>query len=161
MKKHINPTYTQAHVSRCPSSNGGLDYAVFEVDGMFGKRKIVIDNRVKPVRIQRSRKRKQVSPNGLPIVYVGRPTKFGNPFKIWDEVSSNMLSLLDRGDFIFYHEGRPICSSFEAVELFEKYALTDEFKELVKTELKGKNLSCWCRVTDICHADTLLKIANS
>ena len=35
-----------------------------------------------PVRVQRSRQHKQVSPNGLPIIYVGRPTKFGNPFKV-------------------------------------------------------------------------------
>ena len=35
-----------------------------------------------PVRVQYSRKHKLVSPNGLPVVYVGRPTKWGNPFKI-------------------------------------------------------------------------------
>lgn len=35
-----------------------------------------------PIRLQRSRQYKQVSPNGLPIVYVGRPGKYGNPFKI-------------------------------------------------------------------------------
>ena len=35
-----------------------------------------------PVRIQRSRQHKQVSPNGLPIVYVGRGTRWGNPFRI-------------------------------------------------------------------------------
>lgn len=161
MNETESPNLVKALVSRCPSNNnGGLDYAVFEVDGMFGKRKIVIDNRPKPVRIQRSRKEKQVSPNGLPIIYVGRPTKWGNPFKIWQEVG-DMLSLLDSGDFLFYGEGRQVCSHFEAVYLFEKYALTNEFKELVKAELKGKNLSCWCRVTDICHASILLKIANS
>ena len=38
-----------------------------------------------PVRVQRSRKTKQVSPNGLPIVYVGRPTKWGNPFRATDK----------------------------------------------------------------------------
>lgn len=35
-----------------------------------------------PVRIQRSRKHKQVSPNGLPIVYVGRGSRWGNPFRL-------------------------------------------------------------------------------
>ena len=38
-----------------------------------------------PVRLQRSRKHKQISPNGLPIIYVGRPTKWGNPFKVTGE----------------------------------------------------------------------------
>lgn len=114
----------------------------------------------RPIRIQRSRKEKQVSPNGLPIVYVGRPTKFGNPFKVGEEVGC-LLSVLDRNDFLFYHEGRIIDSNDEAVELFEKYLLKFTFSDFIKQELKGKNLSCWCRVTDICHADTLLKIANS
>lgn len=38
----------------------------------------------KPVRVRRSRKAgfrlQDASPNGLPVVYVGRPTKWGNPF---------------------------------------------------------------------------------
>ena len=35
-----------------------------------------------PIRIQRSRQHKQVSPNGLKIKYVGRPGKWGNPFPV-------------------------------------------------------------------------------
>lgn len=35
-----------------------------------------------PIRIQRSRQHKQVSPNGLPIVYCGRGSKWGNPFRV-------------------------------------------------------------------------------
>ena len=35
-----------------------------------------------PVRIKRSRQFKQVSPNGLPITYVGRGSKWGNPFRV-------------------------------------------------------------------------------
>lgn len=161
MKKHINPTYTQAHVSRCPSNNGGLDYAVFEVDGMFGKRKIVIDNRPKPVRIQRSRKEKQVSPNGLPIVYVGRPTKFGNPFKVREAITEYCLALLNDAEINFYCLGQPINNHIVSCYFFEKYILTDKYKLKVKKELKGKNLSCWCKVGEPCHADILLKIANS
>lgn len=26
--------------------------------------------------------------------------------------------------------------------------------------LKGKNLSCWCRLDERCHADLLLELAN-
>ncbi len=39
---------------------------------------------VKPVRLQRKRKKgfRLKSPNGLPIVYVGRPTPWGNPFEV-------------------------------------------------------------------------------
>jgi hypothetical protein len=27
-------------------------------------------------------------------------------------------------------------------------------------ELRGKNLACWCRLDQQCHADVLLKLAN-
>lgn len=41
---------------------------------------------IKPVRVQRLRKKgfklQDASPNGLPVVYVGRPTKWGNPLKL-------------------------------------------------------------------------------
>lgn len=28
------------------------------------------------------------------------------------------------------------------------------------TSLRGKNLACWCKLTESCHADVLLEIAN-
>ena len=115
---------------------------------------------IKPIRIQRSRKHKQVSPNGLEIVYVGRPTKFGNPFKIGEPIDNLNLIIDDRSDFNYYSEGRAILSRQEAVELFVRHCTTPKFKALIKKELSGKNLSCWCPLSCECHADTLLKIAN-
>jgi hypothetical protein len=92
-----------------------------------------------PIRIQRSRKHKQVSPNGLPIVYVGRPGKFGNPARLKDG----------------YNIGT-------AISFYQNFVLPQPgFIEMVKKELKGKNLSCWCRKDQLCHADILLEIANS
>jgi hypothetical protein len=90
-----------------------------------------------PVRIQRSRKHKQVSPNGLPIVYVGRPTKWGNPFKVGKDVT--------------------------AAECVSKYksSMSVILKQDAIKDLKGKNLSCWCPLDKPCHADVLLELANS
>jgi len=31
----------------------------------------------------------------------------------------------------------------------------------VRTHLRGKDLACWCKLTDPCHADVLLALANS
>lgn len=99
---------------------------------------------IHPVRIQRSRQHKQESPNGLPIVYVGRPSKWGNPLKLpWvsDEEAARKTLVLEH----------------------EKWLLRGDLKikiEDIKKELKGKNLSCWCRLDEPCHADVLLKIAN-
>ena len=30
----------------------------------------------------------------------------------------------------------------------------------VLSDIKGKNLSCWCKLSDSCHADILLELAN-
>lgn len=90
---------------------------------------------VQPQRIQRSRQHKMLSPNGLPIVYVGRPTKWGNPFKVGDG-----------------------CSRQEAVDRFATTYLAAANLDL--EALKGKNLACWCPLDQPCHADVLLKLAN-
>lgn len=47
-----------------------------------------IELNTQPIRVQRSRRHKQVSPNGYPVVYVGRPTKWGNPFKVGGKIKT-------------------------------------------------------------------------
>ena len=79
-----------------------------------------------PKRIQRRRtKGWRMPPN---CVYVGRPTKWGNPYD-WRE------------------HGRS-----ESIRLFRQFALGGMPFE----ELEGKDLACWCRLEDECHADVLL-----
>ncbi len=89
----------------------------------------------KPIRIQRKRtKGWRMPPN---TVYVGRPSKFGNQFRVGRD-----------GD---------------ASECVEKYKqLKEVHKHLINlSELKGKNLACWCPLKDKpCHADVLLEVAN-
>lgn len=98
------------------------------------------DKQFIPVRIQRSRKHKQVSPNLLEVKYVGRPGKFGNPY-----ISGGSANLTNE----------------EAVNLFKQYVEKWQMQDEIKSELKGKNLSCWFKIGDYCHADFLLEIANS
>jgi len=31
----------------------------------------------------------------------------------------------------------------------------------IAAELRGKNLACWCRIGEPCHADVLLSLANA
>jgi len=111
---------------------------------------------IKPVRIQRSRQHKQVSPNGLPIVYVGRPTKWGNPFKVGD----NNVEHIDTESYDFV-DIVTIKSVAECIEEYEEYIKEQiEEENLDINELAGKNLSCWCKIGEPCHADILLKLAN-
>lgn len=70
-------------------------------------------------------------------VYIGRPTKWGNPYAI----TKNF--------------GR-----FQAIEAYRKYLEANpELVEDAKKELKGKNLVCFCAPL-ACHGDILLRIAN-
>lgn len=93
----------------------------------------------KPVRIQRKRTKgfnlQAASPNGLPVVYVGRPTKWGNPY------CSKAL-----GNFV-------------AAKMFLECALYLASQNYLD-EIKGKNLACWCSLHEPCHADVLLELAN-
>jgi hypothetical protein len=98
---------------------------------------------IKPVRIQRSRKRgtRLSSPNGLPIVCVTRPGPWANPFKVSLRYDAE-----------------------KCVELFERHISSTLGADLyiaVRRELRGKNLACWCKPGDPCHADVLLEIANA
>lgn len=70
-------------------------------------------------------------------VYVGRPSKWGNPFVIGKDGTR--------------------------VQVIKKYRDWIETRGIlqaeVKKELQGKDLVCWCTPAK-CHADILLEIAN-
>lgn len=98
----------------------------------------------KPIRIQRQRtKGWKMPPN---TVYVGRPTKWGNRNSHIILGRSLAVSLFER-DIEHGAAGWPGIGQ----------ALT---LEMIRNELRGKNLACWCRLDQPCHADILLQIAN-
>lgn len=78
-------------------------------------------------------------PNDLPasFVYVGRPSKWGNPFR--RGVDGTRTEVIAR---------------FEASLRADPRRLAE-----VRRELRGKHLVCWCAPLP-CHADVLLRIAN-
>lgn len=108
-------------------------------------------NTKSPVRLQRSRAKgsRLTSPNGLPIVCVGRPSKWGNPLSANEAV------------------GR---TKEDAVRFFRTYIekaiasyrpnCDPQYRGLNINELRGKNLACWCKPGEPCHADVLLELAN-
>lgn len=94
-----------------------------------------------PVRIQRKRtKGWKMPPN---TVYVGRPTKWGNPFRAEEW-------------------GRDIAvHNYEIMILDRPFATKGpDYVAEIQRELRGKNLACWCPLDQPCHADVLLEIAN-
>ena len=96
----------------------------------------------KPIRIQRKRiKGWRMAPN---TVYVGRPSKWGNPF-------SDPTILWSTCD-----------AAVQVYKCMVGTCFLDGFPmvELAKRELRGKNLACWCPLDQPCHADVLLELAN-
>lgn len=107
-----------------------------------------------PQRIQRKRTKGWRMPEGA--IYVGRPTKWGNPYCIGDE--SAFIGV----DPVFNADEEPLTAR-DVKELFRialgRYvlAITPEF---VRHELRGHDLACWCPLDSPCHADVLLELAN-
>lgn len=86
-------------------------------------------------------------------VYVGRPTKWGNPFKVGalDPYHEHLVESAKRMD------AQAAVNHYEVRYLGRNLPDRDE----IIAELRDKDLACWCRLDDPCHADVLLAIANS
>lgn len=66
-------------------------------------------------------------------VYIGRPSKWGNPFRIGVDGSRE--------------------------EVLQKYREWARHQSLPLHELRGKTLGCWCHPKP-CHGDILMELAN-
>jgi len=80
-------------------------------------------------------------------VKVCRPGKWGNPYKIGDDVPGLAGQKMDREDVVHWH--------YIAVINWSKEKAAESVKDL-----RGKNLACWCAAGKPCHADVLLELAN-
>lgn len=113
-----------------------------------------------PKRIQRSRAKGWRMPEGA--VYVGRPTVWGNPFTKQAAIDSGYATEANYGHFVVEcfsdwlgpsQSGRNWWQGPESDKA--KAAILDSLGDL-----RGKDLVCWCRLEQPCHADVLLKLAN-
>ena len=131
----------------------------------------------KPIRVQRKRTKCWTMPENT--VYVGRPTKWGNPFKLvgdmvyvdnWERrVGFFRWAYLCQGDidtvlrlyktvltgFLQVGEYNIIVNDLDKISYwlhkFEGYDLS---------ELRDKNLACFCSLNEPCHVDVLLEVVN-
>jgi hypothetical protein len=67
-------------------------------------------------------------------VYVGRPSKWGNPFEIGKDGTRD-----------------------EVIQKYENWIRTQPELMAALPELKGKVLGCWCKPQK-CHGDVLIKL---
>ena len=79
-------------------------------------------------------------------VYIGRPSKWGNPFSHLESSKQSKYKVATRK---------------EAIESFREWITKGEGKHLLKDlhELRGKTLGCWCKPKS-CHGDILLELSN-
>ncbi len=121
-----------------------------------------------PERIQRKRTKGWRMPEGA--VYVGRPTKWGNPFRpihcdrrlhhdgLHEFASPHWHLLADDLDVLAARWGTKVEALAFAVKAFRLRTILRPPADFV--ELAGKDLACWCPLDQPCHADVLLEIAN-
>ena len=73
-------------------------------------------------------------------VYIGRPSPYGNPFELRDELQRDQ-----------------VCNDYAAWLLLPAQAA---LRQRMRIELKGKDLLCWCSPKR-CHGETIRKVVES
>ena len=92
---------------------------------------------------------------GKPARYVGRPSRWGNPWAIGDTTW-----LIRPGGWID-REPHPPLTREQAIGSFRnqvEWYLAQDPDYL--SELRGHDLSCWCPEGSACHADILIELAS-
>lgn len=109
-----------------------------------------------PARVRRRRVKGWRMPPGA--VYVGRPTRFGNPFTLADALA-DQLDLTEA-------QARECCARMYGLWLAGELFLTDPAAVEQRAwilghldRLTGRTLACWCPPGP-CHADRLIELAN-
>lgn len=106
-----------------------------------------------PKRIQRKRTKGWRMPEGA--VSVCRPGPFGNPFTMKDAAEAGYSRRDVVTAFRDWLAGNPwACPSHDTYEARRQTIL----RRL--SELRRKDLACFCPLDEPCHADVLLELAN-
>lgn len=115
-------------------------------------------NDMSPQRVQRRRTEGWRMPAGA--IYVGRGTRWGNPWIVHAHTLRCGPGLADCPTSIAY-------SCADAVQKYRHsvlYPLVGQppvpTPDEIRVELRGHDLACWCPLDQPCHADVLLELAN-
>lgn len=127
-----------------------------------------------PVRVQLSRKKGwRMPPN---TINVARPTLWSNPFIIGAASGCDftdggdptpMIAAMTREQVIEFYRDMVLGMlspdmhphGHRWMERFKK-ATSNAHPAEYLSSLRGKNLACWCKPGEPCHADVLLELAN-
>jgi hypothetical protein len=114
-----------------------------------------------PRRIQRRRTTGWRMPTEA--AYVGRPTIYGNPFRIGvPYCGPTIRQANDRREAVAAFRGWIALDTLDP--LFWDHDLIVAHVHLkaalLRGDLRGRDLACWCPLDQPCHADVLLELAN-
>lgn len=118
-----------------------------------------------PERIQMTRQRPWRAEH-LDAVIVDRSTKWGNPFRVERATSKKdgpldmWAVVLDHRWLVRYDDRADAVT--DAVDRYRRLVHHEcvRIGWLIRDELAGKDLACWCGLDEPCHGDVLLEIAN-
>jgi hypothetical protein len=123
----------------------------------------------RPVRLQLSRRKGfelqalSLAINGLPAVKADRTTRWGNPFTAEGCRGAGYVGTNEQ-------IAKRCVNAFEAWLTHRLWQMNWDGPEAEIARsailtglpaLRGKNLACWCKPGDPCHADVLLELANA
>lgn len=126
-----------------------------------------------PHRIQRQRIKGWRMPANT--VYVGRPSRWGNPFAVkclfdyrrrggraaWGVLEARRLGNTKHFTLGFTETHDNVADArARAVQLYREAIDDGRLTVPDLGELRDKTLACWCPIDQPCHADVLLELAN-
>lgn len=94
-----------------------------------------------PRRVTLSRKRGWTMPANT--MKVDRSTPYGNPFRLGDTVAGEVLETME-----------------QVLDAYRRWA-AERLHDPSWQKLRGRNLACWCRPEEPCHADVLLELLTA
>lgn len=119
-----------------------------------------------PIRLQRKRIPGWRKPEGS--AYVGRPTRFGNPYRLVAQGDGWTVQFGDHGGSVgtFATDLEARRYATEAFRAWIQQPEQADTRSLFRALLHGRDLTCWCPLPadgepDHCHAVVLLQLANS
>jgi hypothetical protein len=116
----------------------------------------------KPIRIQLSRAKGWRMPENT--VSVARPGFWGNPFYVskWRDAATCVALFRNAMRGIWNPATSAHCPTvWNGYDIHQGwlFKMGNHPMDMVG-QLRGKNLACWCKLGDPCHADVLLELAN-
>ncbi|MCB2412378.1 DUF4326 domain-containing protein [Demequina sp. TTPB684] len=113
-----------------------------------------------PKRVQMSRQHPWRAEHPDAVI-VARPSRWGNPLPGGIKSLTREQIVYGYRDLVVRRAAKIVTPSYvitvKATDVHETVPTSAE----IRTALAGKDLACWCKPGDPCHADVLLEIANA